>query len=326
MPFAERTSLVWALAMLLLSAPVRTAPFADVHGQRYAMGTMFDVVVYHHERGEAERAIDAALDEVVRLDRVMSHYDASSELARLHRTGRMDAVSVDPSLYDVIGRSLEISRRSGGRFDVTIGPLLRIWKIADSEGRRASAAEVAAARQCVGYEHVELRAPDKVRLNSSCLAIDLGGIGKGYAVDRAIDVLKHAGITNAIVNAGGSSIAAIGTPAGRQGWPVLLAGGRRVLMLSNTSISTSQQDPERPFGDIIDPLAGAPAANRLPVVVAAPEAALSDALSTTMAMLTVEEGTRLLAEYPGVSGLWLSSAGEVHASYRASRLSLAPAN
>ena len=129
-------------ALCLTSASLSAQTLAPVHQQRYCMGTMFDVVVYHESRSEAERAIEQALNEVVRLDRVMSHFKADSDLARLVRNGRGEYVSVDPSLYEVIEQSLGYSRRSGGKFDVTIAPILKVWKQAYAEGRRPTAEEL----------------------------------------------------------------------------------------------------------------------------------------------------------------------------------------
>lgn len=290
------------------------------------MGTMFDVVVYHASKAEAERAVDRALDEVVRLDQVLSHYKADSDLSRLNREARHGFVTADPSLYEVVREALEVSRNSGGTFDITIAPLLRVWKEAYADGRRPAAWATAAAQRCVGYEMIELGAPDRIRFRSDCLEIELGGIGKGYAVDRAIAVLRDAGIRHGLVNAGSSSIASIGSPPGRNGWEVRLGRTDRTLLLRDGSISTSQQNPlalafePGELGEIIDPRTGAPAPNRTAVSVTAPSATLSDALSTTVLLLSMEEATRLLAHYAAVSAFWITPKGELTAAYGASQL------
>jgi thiamine biosynthesis lipoprotein len=315
--------------LLLAHAGVGTEPLSLVHQQRYAMGTMFDIGVYHASRTEAERAIARAMDEIVRLDGVLSHFKADSDLSRLVRGGRLGFVTVEPSLYEVIQESITFSRRSGGRFDVTIAPLVRLWKAAYAEGRRPSASDIDAARRCVGYEKIETRAPDRIRFHADCVELDLGGIGKGYAVDRAIAVLKAAGIGPALVNAGNSSIAALGAPPGRDGWPVELGGPAvqsRTLMLRDTSMSTSQQAliPLRldrgHFGEILDPRTGVPIRTGTVITVVAPSATASDALSTTLLMFSIEEGATLLGHFPDVSAIWVSPSGEVKASYRRSRL------
>jgi thiamine biosynthesis lipoprotein len=284
------------------------------------MGTMFDVVAYHPYRADAERAIAQAMEEIARLDRVLSHFKRDSDLSRLVREGTGRFVDVEPSLYALLRESIMYSRRSDGRFDVTIAPLVRTWKEAHERGRRPSAAEIALARRCIGYEKIETGEPHRIRLRSDCVEIDLGGIGKGYAVDRAIDVLKAAGIRHALVNAGTSSIAAIGALPGRDGWPVRLGAsvaGSDTLLLRDSSISTSQQN-----GEILDPRTGGPAESTMSVSVVAPSATASDALDTTLVMLSGEEGARLLRHFPGVSALWISPTGELRASYGTSLLRL----
>jgi thiamine biosynthesis lipoprotein len=317
--------------VLLASGSPRTQPLSPVHLQRYCMGTMFDIVAYSSSHEGAERAAATAMEEIFRLDRVMSDYKADSELSKLNREGGHGFVRVDPSLFEVIQESMMFSRRSGGKFDVTVAPLIKTWRAAQAEGRRPSADEIADARRCVGYENIEAAAPDRIRFRSDCVRIDLGGIGKGYAVDRAIAVLGAAGIRHALVNAGGSSIAAIGAPPGHEGWPVRLGasvGGSTTLLLRDRSISTSQQklvplglEPGN-FGDIVDPRAGAPIQSRMTVSVVGPGATTSDALSTALVLLTIEEGSKLIAQFADVSALWISPAGELQASYRESQLQL----
>jgi thiamine biosynthesis lipoprotein len=296
-----------------------------VHGQRYAMGTMFDIAVYHPARAEAERAIEAALAEIVRLDHVLSDYDADSDLSRLVRSSRGRPVAVDPALYDVLSQSLEISRRSAGSFDVTIGPLVRIWQAAHASGRVPSAEAIAKATRCVGYEKVRLVGPDRVQLDSDCLSIDFGGIGKGYAVDRAMRILERAGIADAVINAGQSSIAAIGRPPDRAGWLVAAGpngSGPGDIELRDSSLSTSRQarvplgSGERGYGGIIDPAGGRPVESSTTVVVRAASATQADALSTTLVLLSMEEGKRLLEGFPGASALWISAAGEILGRHR----------
>ncbi len=322
MRFANSLTFGIALVFQLAPASLHTESFHAVQRQRYCMGTMFDVVAYHASREEAERAVGKAIEEIVRLDQVMSHFNADSDLSRLVRDGRSSAVSVEPSLFEVIQESLMFSRRSGGKFDVTIAPLLKTWTKAHAEGREPSALEISQARRCVGYENIEASAPDRIRLRSDCVEIDLGGIGKGYAVDRAIDVLKAAGIRHALINAGSSSIASIGTPPDRQGWPVLLNAlvtGHQILLLRDRSISTSEQGPSR---ETLDPQTGAPTESKLTVSVVAPSATVSDALSTTLLMLPLEEGRKLLAQFADVSALWMTSTGELKAAYGESQLQL----
>jgi thiamine biosynthesis lipoprotein len=302
MRFADRRTI--ALFFLIPSVSLPAQPLSPVHQQRYAMGTMFDIVVYHGSTRDAMRAVDQAMDEISRLDRVMSHFRPDSEVARLVRDARQAFVAVDPSLVEVIQESILVSRRSTGKFDVTIGPLVKMWKAANSTGRMPSAAEVSDARRCVGYDKIEIDDRARIRVRSDCMEIDLGGIGKGYAVDRAMAVLRSAGIRRAVINAGGSSIAAMGSPPGEDGWPVRVGSvSGTELRLHDNAISTSEQN-----GEIVDPHTAAPALSRSMVTVAAPRAALADALSTTLVMMSVDDGAKLLEQFAGVSVLHRSHA------------------
>jgi FAD:protein FMN transferase len=306
-----------ALAVLLLSAALPAETLSLVHRQRYCMGTMFDIIVYHALRPDAERAIEKAMEEIVRLDHVMSHYKADSSLSKLNREGGTGFVAVEPGLYEVVQESISFSRHSGGAFDVTIAPLLRTWKNAYAEGRSPTANEISEARRCVGYEKIETIAPDRIRFRSDCVELDLGGIGKGYAVDRAIAVLKSEGIRHALVNAGGSSITAFGAPPGTKGWQVTV-GVRKVLLLRDSSMSTSQQS-----GEILDPRTGSPANTTMAVSVLTRSGTTADALSTTLVIVPIAEGMKLLARFPDSSAFWISAGGDVQAAYGESRLELA---
>lgn len=329
--------------MFSIATPSRlTASIAQagpVTLQRYVMGTMFDIVIYHASRDDGAQAAERAMAEIERLDRVLSHFKDDSDLSRLNREGGRDFVAVDASLYDIVEQSIAWSRRTGGTFDITFAPLLRTWKQAYAHGRRPSDEEIAAARACVGADKIALEAPNRIHFRSACLAIDLGGIGKGYAVDRALALLKADGITSASINAGGSSIGTIGAPPGQTGWPVRIAAkvpgstghgssgsGSDTLLLRDMSMSTSQQNPlpfattAGSFGEILDPRTGAPAEGRTAIAVVTPSGTTAEALTKALLMMPADEAKALLATLPDVSALWMSPAGELLAAHGESRL------
>jgi thiamine biosynthesis lipoprotein len=322
----RRPAAVAVLLLAVLTGPAETAvprsePLTLVHRQRYAMGTMVDVLVYHDRAGEAARAAEAALEEFERLDRVMSHFREDSALSALVREARTGAVHVHRDLYGVIRLALEISARSGGGFDVTAAPLARAWKQAGNERRSPTPQEIAGAMRCVGYGKIELQSPDRIRLNSPCLELDLSAIGKGYAVDRAIAVLASAGIRHALVNAGGSSIAAIGHPPEMRGWPVAAAAGERPVLLSGASIATSEQAPAPALtaagvAPIVEPRTGGRGAHPGRVLVRAPSAALSDALSTALIVLPRDRAVQMLQGIQGVAAVWFSPDGRMEFTWR----------
>jgi thiamine biosynthesis lipoprotein len=289
------------------------------HKQRYAMGTVFEIVTYDTRDGEASAAIDRAFEEILRLDGVMSNYKRDSELSRLNRNAHFHSVAVSADLYRIIGQSVQYSRLSGGEFDVTVGPLVDLWKAQQRGEHVVTANDEKKARECLGFQKIELLPPDHIAFRSSCLRIDLGGIGKGYAVDRAVEVLRAASIERALINAGGSTIYAIGTPPGEAGWTVKLRDlsgrVRPEVVLKDNSVSTSEQSPPNLLGKysgghIIDPRQGKPLQSSRSVSVVARTATASDALSTTMLIVGADRGKALLATIAGTAAVWISPDGE----------------
>jgi FAD:protein FMN transferase len=303
----------------LFSAGASPASSRYVHKKKYVMGTVFEIVAYGTSPAQVSDAIDQSFREIVRLDDVMSDYKADSALSRLNHSSHSIPQSVPPDLYRVIGDALQYSRLSGGKFDVTVAPLVNLWKAAIRGERVLSSEEAAKAKACVGYKNVELLPPDRVRFHSPCVQIDLGAIGKGYALDRAADVLRSQGISRALLDAGGSTIVAMGAPPGQAGWRVHLRDpSNKVdpqIMLSDSSVSTSEQTPPSLLsgdsaGHIIDPDEGVPVRTPFAVSVVANTGSTSDALSTTLLLLGPDKGKELIKNVAGVAAIWVSSDGQ----------------
>jgi len=290
-----------------------------VHKKKYVMGTVFEIVAYGESLAQVSEAVDEAIGEIVRLDDLLSDYKTDSALSRLNHSSHSRPQSVPPDLYRVIGESLRYSRLSEGKFDVTVKPLVDIWKAALRGGRTPSAAEEEHVRSCVGYQKVELLPPDQVQFHSPCTRIDLGAIGKGYALDRAAEVLRSHGISRALLDAGGSTIVAMGAPPGQTAWLVHLRDPSNkvdpVVNLFGDSVSTSEQTPPslllsgEPVGHIIDPDKGVPVRTPFAVSAVATTGTASDALSTTLLLVGPEKGKELVKNLEGVAAIWVSSDG-----------------
>src|SRR5215467_6552793 len=311
---------VLACASLAVLPPLCSAQSSTfVHEKRYVMGTVFEIVIYDDDLPKADAAARAALDEVVRLDGIMSNYKSESELSRLNRNAHFQPVRVSRELYDVIEQSLYYSRISDGQFDISVGPVVDLWKKALAGGSLPTTAEQGAALRCVGYQKIELLPPDRIEFHSDCMRLDLGAIGKGYAVDLMVELLKERGIYRAYVDAGGSTIYALGTPPGANAWSVELRdpSGKLAprIMLMNNSVSTSEQSApsvlqgESP-GHIVLPNTGKPLQTRYAVSVAAPSATASDALSTTLLLLGPTKGAALAKSLRDVSAVWIDADGQ----------------
>jgi FAD:protein FMN transferase len=303
--------------MLCHESTAQNAPF--VHQKRYAMGTVFEIVIYDDDSVRAEVAARAALDEVVRLDCVMSNYKPESDLSRMNRDAHFRPVSIPRELYDVIEQSLFYSRLSDGQFDISVGPVVDLWKAALAGGPLPTPEEQAKALRCVGYQKIELMPPSGIQFHSDCMRLDLGSIGKGYAVDREVDILKARGIRNAYLHGGGSTIYAMGKPPQGRAWPVHLRDPSNQLdpevMLADKSVSTSEQSAPSPApgeapGHIVLPGTGKPLRTHYAVSVTAPTGTESDALSTTLLLLGPEKGAALVKKLHDVSAIWIDADGQ----------------
>jgi thiamine biosynthesis lipoprotein len=312
--------LAWAALPVSLSHGVPAAAASQfVYGKRYAMGTVYEIVAYDASLDRASRAMDVAFRKITDLDRMMSNYDTQSDLRRMERSAHFHPVRVSPDLYRVIQDSLLYSRLSGGKYDITVAPLVDVWKSAMNEGRVPSPARLKQLRACVGYWRIQLIPPGEIALRSPCMRLDLGSIGKGYAVDRAIKILRSSGIRDALVNAGGSTIYGLGSPPGQHGWTIRLndpsSQVRPEVTLRDDSVSTSGQETNSLIfagesGHIIDPTTAQPMRSAFSVSVIAKTATASDGLSTTLFLLGPDSGTRVVHELPGTAALWVSPKGE----------------
>jgi len=255
-----------------------------------AMGSAYSVAVYGDDRTRMEGAVDAAFEEVRRLDQMLSNYKPESELSELNRLAAERPVQVTPELFDLLSACAEYSRESDGAFDITVGPLMKVWGFYKGTGRLPHRAEIRGALERVGYRNIVLDAANRtVRFAQPGVELDPGGIGKGYAVDRMIEVLKQYGIHTALVSASGSSIYGLGAPPGEKGWRVQIRDPKDAnqsvaeVYLKDESMSTSGNYEKffhaegRVYSHIMDPRSGWPAQGVLSVSAIAPRTLDSEA-------------------------------------------------
>jgi thiamine biosynthesis lipoprotein len=283
-----------------------------------SMGCAYAIVAYGEDAAALPRVLEAALDEVDRLDRLMSHYKPESALSRLNRQAAAGPVAVDPELFGLIAESLRYSRDSDGAFDITVGPLMKAWGFFRGGGRVPGDAELCALRAYVGYQHVVLNAPERtIRFDRPGVELDLGGIAKGYAVDRVVDLLRHERVKAALVSAGGSTIVGLGAPPGRAAWdveiqdPVTPAGAAFTVSLKDRSLSvagSSEKSFERDgvtYSHVMDPRAGRPVRGVLSVAVLAANGTAGDALDDAFFVEGVEGSRRHMERLRDIEAFFL---------------------
>jgi FAD:protein FMN transferase len=275
------------------------------------MGTSVEVEVFDPER---RPAIDEAFAAMAEVDRLMSNYRDDSELSLINRTAAIRAVPASDPMFGVLSAAQEVGARSGGAFDVTVGPLVRLWGFHDKKPHVPTPEELAAVRPLVDYRNIVLDPKARtVRFVRSGVEIDLGGIAKGFAVEIAAEVLRRHGASG-FIDAGGNQYL-LGTPPGKRLWSVGVkdpADPRRVLGAidtEETSVSTSADYANfltangRTYGHILDPHTLVPSEAALSVTILSRDGTLADALSKAAFVLGPVAGLDLLASFPGTSAL-----------------------
>ena len=317
-PMPPRDVLGPALAALLGDEP----PVADVavlRAARRAMATTFEVLLPFGSP-LAQPAAEAALDLIDDLEDQLTVFRDHSEVSRVNATAAEQPVEVEQGLFDLIQFAAHVTRQTEGAFDIATGALTRAWGFYRRQGRVPTPAERAEAMSRTGTRFLALdRDRRTVRYLRPGLEINLGGIGKGYALDRAADLLAGEwGASSALLHGGLSSVRAVGTPPGQpRGWPVAIKHpwdeDRRLgtLYLDGRAMGTSAATFQhfeyngRKLGHLLDPRTGWPAEGVEQVSVVAPTAAEADALSTAFFVLGVEPTARFCRTRPDVGAVLL---------------------
>lgn len=280
------------------------------------MGTTFRVVLYAADKPAAKTAADAAFARVAELDGIMSDYKKDSELMLLCKAFATETgppVKVGDDLFFVLQKGDELSRKSDGAFDVTVGPVVQLWRLARRTQMLPDAKEFAAAREKVGYQKVKLDAAKKTaQLLTPGMQLDLGGIAKGYAADEALKLLREKfGIKQALVAASGD-ITCGDPPPGEAGWkvdiaPVSKSQKPRSLTLANQAVSTSG-DLEQfveiggvRYSHVLDPRTGLGLTGRRSVTVIAPNGVTADSMTKAVSVLPPDRALKLVEETPGAA-------------------------
>jgi len=281
---------------------------------RYLMGTSMQVEAFRGSAAERRAAIDEAFGAMAEVDRLMSNYRDDSELSRINRDAAHDNVAVSDPMFSVLDAAQRISEKSGGAFDVTVGPLVRLWGFHDKKAHEPTAAELAAVRPLVGYRNLLIdRERHIVRFARSGVEIDLGGIAKGFAVELAANALRRHGLQG-FIDAGGNQYL-LGLPPGKRAWNAGIVSPDAAKQLlgvvetPETSVSTSADSANfltingHTYGHILDPRSLMPSTAALSVTIFARDATLADAMSKAAFVLGPAAGLALVDSMPGMSAV-----------------------
>lgn len=321
MSLTRPLTLLLLLALLAIYLWRASSPAQELRQSRLLMGTVVEIVALGPDQARLETAVPAALAEIARIEALMTPHQPQSDVSRL--SAAADPITVAAETAEVIALGLQVAAASDGALDLTLGRLKALWAIESETPRVPEAEELAAALQGTGPAALQLDGLT-VRKAAPQLAVDLGAVAKGYAVDRAVAVLRAAGVTRASVNAGGD-IFLLGDQVGRP-WRIGIQHPRNqgevaaTLLVADQAVVTSgdyerffEQDGVR-YHHIFDPKTGRPARRCQSATVVAPTAALADALSTAVFVLGPEAGLALVERFPGALALVIDAAGDRHVS------------
>ena len=326
-----------SVAVLLGTAPGCATPgpqpFVTVSDGRYVMGTVLEITLVVRDAREGQRLLEDAFRTAERLDALLSRRSRASEVSALANAAGGAAVPVSPEVARALRAARDLGAATGGAFDVTIGPLVRLWSDAAGRGRVPDASELASARTHVGFDalHVGGGDPATARLARTGMSLDLGGIGKGFALDELRAQLAGR-VDGALLDFGRSSILALGRPAEGDAWRLLVGGGpgepRGALVLDERALSVSSSLGQYSviegvrYGHVIDPRTGRALETGRFAAVLAPRAADAEAWSTALLVLPQAEAAERLAQRPEITARLFGPDGPLLRSGPRGRLEL----
>jgi len=314
------------LILRLVPPPLQRFEAVEPH-----MGTLVRVTVYTRDEASARDAFRAAFDRIAALDRILSDYRDDSELNAVARTAVRRPVPVSDDLFEVLRRSQELADASGGAFDVTQGPVIRLWRDARKTHRVPDPAALGDATTRSGYTKLHLDPEHRtVILDVEGMQLDAGGIGKGYAASAALAALTQHGVESALVAVSGD-LAFSAAPPGQRGWRIRVqqdppvAGVPATLELTDAAVSTSGSSEQhvdidgRRYSHIIDPASSNALVEDLTVTIVARHGADADSLATAVSVLGVTRGLALVESRPDVAALIVQRFGDEAKAITSSR-------
>ncbi len=304
------------ILLLLISSCVLNSNTVKVKSTKFAMGTVIEITVLHESRPKAMKALEAAFQEIARIDKIYSEDNKSSFLNAFNN--RKDfQVSLPKEFIDLVGRSLTYSSLTGGSFDITVGELLAVYGFSQDSSRPPSKSQISKILQRVGSELLLIdKANNTLGAKSIKLKLALGGVAKGYAVDRAIEVLKTRGVKGALVNAGGDL--RVIPREDKKPWSIGIEHPRvpgsliRILKIASSKAVATSGDYQKyymykgvRYHHLINPKTGKPARVVQSATVIAPTAELADVLATAVFILGPEKGREILKSFPKCRAIWV---------------------
>jgi thiamine biosynthesis lipoprotein len=282
--------------------------------ERGLMGSPFKIILYAPNDSVANRAAESAFKRIEDLNASLSDYRDDSEINRVSaQSGTKNWLPVSKDLFDILYLSNDISQKTAGVFDATLGPIVQEWRRATRKGYFPDKKLIEEALAKTGYKNIHFdKESNRIRLLKKGMRLDIGGLGKGFAADEAVKVLKQHGITSAMIDAGGK-LALMDAPPGEKGWKIVISSGRdsiQTITYANVGIATSGptyrylEHEGRKYSHIVDPKTGIGLLFHLRTTVISPDATEADALATAFSVSGIKKGKKYLRKFPD-NKVWL---------------------
>lgn len=315
--------ITYILVSLLLTTSWSTAQQTVVSKKMVLMGSLFEFTIIANDSLTAEKYISLAANEVSRIENEISEWQPHTAVSLVNQHAGIRPIQVTDEVFELTKRALQYSQMSDGAFDISIAALDKIWRFDGSMDELPTTDEIALSIRNVGYENIILDdTKNTIYLKNKGMKIGFGSIGKGYAADKARELMISNGITSGIINAAGD-IACWGTQADGKPWkigirnPFKRHGIAKILKLKNTAVATSgsyekyAEINSKRYSHIIDPQTGYPASGLTSVTVFGPSTEFANALSTTIMVVGYREGKKLLKQFPEYDYLVITDKGKI---------------
>jgi len=287
------------------------------------MGSRFDVTVVAKDSIEGNKYIDTAISEITRIEKLISSWDANSQTSEINRNAGIKPVKVNSELYQLIERAIGISKLTDGAFDISYASMDKIWKFDGTMTKMPTEDEITASVSKVGYQNIVLNKENStIFLKLEGIKIGFGAIGKGYAADKAKDLLISKGVSSGIINASGDMNTWGKQPNGSE-WKVAITNPMNknkvfaLLPIKNGAVVTSGNYEKfvnfngTRYTHIIDPRSGYPSSGIISVTVFAPKAELADALATSVFVMGKEAGLDRINQLPKIECIIIDDKGNI---------------
>ena len=322
--FALAAVVIIFILYLLMNRFENKKPARAQSASKVVMNTIAKIIAVAPDEKTAQLSIDSAFEKIYRLEKLMNRYDPNSQLSQVSRLAAKEAVKIDKDLFDVLQQSVQYSKKTDGAFDITVGPLVDLWKNCAEANSMPTDKQLARVKKQIGYEKVILDANDfSVRFASRGVSLDLGAIAKGFAADKAVAEMKKAGAIGGLIDLGGQ-IGCFGLTENKSKWIVGIQNPAKLqdshiiakLALSDSAVATSGDYERfykigaRRFSHIFNPATEKNADELISVTIIAANGTEADALATAVTVLGAQKGLQLIEKTPNTEAIIIKSAGK----------------